>query len=163
MAVRILGNQRELHPKHQFIVEIDGVSSTGFSKMSELSQEHAKIEYWEGGSIIPWKVPGRTTMSDVTLEHGASSDQDFYLWAQSVTNAAAGSFPTRGAGDNTPTYMRNLDIIQLDRDGTTALRSWRLHNAWVQKFVAGEWDNNTDEVVIEMLTLTYDYFTLFQT
>ncbi len=28
------------------------------------------------------------------------------------------------------------------------------------KFVAGEWDNESDENVIEQVTLTYDFFTL---
>ncbi|HBQ18605.1 MAG TPA: phage tail protein, partial [Myxococcales bacterium] len=30
--------------------------------------------------------------------------------------------------------------------------------AWPVKFVAGEWDNDSDEVVIESVTLTYDWF-----
>ena len=40
------------------------------------------------------------------------------------------------------------------------LRRWRLTGAWPVKFVAGEWDNNADENVIESVTLTYDVFTL---
>jgi hypothetical protein len=30
------------------------------------------------------------------------------------------------------------------------------------KFVAGEWDNESDENVIESVTLTYDFFELVQ-
>jgi len=30
------------------------------------------------------------------------------------------------------------------------------------KFVAGNWDNEADEYVIESVTLTYDYFELVQ-
>jgi hypothetical protein len=30
------------------------------------------------------------------------------------------------------------------------------------KFVAGEWDNEADENVIESVTLTFDYFELVQ-
>ena len=162
MGVRILGTQRELHPKHQFVIEVDGFQTSAFQKCSELSQEAAKIEYWEGGSIIPWKVPGRVTMSDVTLERGTSRDRDFFNWALQVSNASAGAYPTRGLGLNTPFYFRNLDIVQLDRDAVTALRTWRLHNAWAMKFIAGDWDNTADEVVVEQITLTFDFFTLFQ-
>jgi phage tail-like protein len=58
-------------------------------------------------------------------------------------------------------YKRNLDIVQQDRDGTT-LRRWSLTGAWPVKFVAGEWDNEADENVIESVTLTFDFFELVQ-
>ena len=55
----------------------------------------------------------------------------------------------------------NLDLVQQDRDGTT-LRRWSLSRAWPTKFVAGEWDNESDENVIESVTLTFDFFELIQ-
>ncbi len=51
--------------------------------------------------------------------------------------------------------------MRQDRDGTT-LRRWSLSRAWPTKFVAGEWDNESDENVIEQVTLTYDFFELVQ-
>jgi hypothetical protein len=45
-------------------------------------------------------------------------------------------------------YKRNLDVVQQDRDGVT-LRRWSLSRAWPIKFVAGEWDNESDENIIE--------------
>ena len=164
--IRVLGDQRQLFPKHQFIVKIhQGGISAGFQKCSELSSEVAKIEYHEGGSQIPWKIPGRVTMTDITLERGASSSSLFYDWMISVANASVnvqtGAQPTtRGWGQITPYYMRDLTIIQLDRDGLIANspRKWFCKNAWVQKFTAGDWDNTADEVVIEALTLTFDWF-----
>jgi len=156
-----LGQPRSFHDKFKFIVEIDGIQSAGFNKMSELSVEAAKIEYSEGGALIPHKSPGRLTFTDVTLERGATEDLDMYAWFNDVANAAsfgAGAVPAgQGAGLPDPLYKRTLDVIQQDRDGTT-LRRWRLYNAWPQKFVAGEWDNDSDEKVIEMVTLTYDFF-----
>jgi len=56
-------------------------------------------------------------------------------------------------------YKRNLSIVQLDRDGET-LRRWNIFGAWPTQYVAGEWDNDSDEKVIEMVTLPYDYFEL---
>lgn len=160
--IRMLGSQRELFPKHQFLVEVEPGMSAGFQKCGELSYEVAKIEYWEGGSMIPWKAPGRVTMADVSLERGASSSRKFYEWAMLVCDASVGNFPTRGAGALTPSYLKDIDIIQLDRDGMTELRIWRVYNCWAQKFVAGEWDNTADEAVIESMTLTYDFFELIQ-
>jgi hypothetical protein len=55
----------------------------------------------------------------------------------------------------------NLDIVQQDRDCTT-LRRWSLSRAWPVKFVAGEWDNEADEKVIESVTLTHEFFEMMQ-
>ena len=56
-------------------------------------------------------------------------------------------------------YMRNLDMVQQNRNGTT-LQRWTLTGAWPVKLVAGEWDNESDENVIESVTLTYDFLEL---
>jgi phage tail-like protein len=161
MEINVIGSQRELFPKHLFLVHVDPAWSAGFQKCSELSYEIAKIEYWEGGSIIPWKVPGRVTVADITLERGASKSKSFYLWCLQVANATITRFPTRGRGDKVPGYLKQIEIVQMDRDAdeNKPVAKYRLHNAWVQKFVAGEWDNTTDEVVIESLTVSFDFFT----
>jgi phage tail-like protein len=91
----------------------------------------------------------------VTLERGATTDRDLFDWLTQVADATA------NAGLVEPEFKRNLDILQQDRDGST-LRRWRLSGAWPVKLVAGEWDNNADENVIESVTLTYDFFTLEQ-
>ncbi len=151
----VIGNPRTFHKKFKFIVEIDGVVSAGFQKCSELSVEVANVQYYEGGSLIPNKSPGRLTFADVTLERGATSDKDLFDWLTQVADAAA------NAGLNEPEFKRNLDIVQQDRDGST-LRRWSLTGAWPVKFVAGDWDNEADENVIETVTLTYDFFELKQ-
>lgn len=149
----IIGTPRTFHKKFKFLVEVDQLASAGFQKASELSVEVAAIEYHEGGSLIPNKSPGRLKFSDITLERGATKDQDLFDWFSEVAEAAA------NAGLVEPLFKRNVDIVQQDRDGTT-LRRWSLSGAWPTKFVAGAWDNEADENVIESVTLTYDFFTL---
>ena len=138
----VIGTPRTFHKRFKFIVEIDDIASAGFQKCSELSVEVANVQYYEGGTLIPNKSPGRLTFADVTLERGATSDRDLFDWLTQVADASA------NAGLNEPEFKRNLDIIQQDRDGST-LRRWRLSGAWPVKFVAGEWDNEagrTDDV-----------------
>jgi len=159
--IKLLGGQRELFPKHQFLVR-SRLWSAAFQTCSELSKEIAKIEYWEGGSIIPWKVPGRTTYTDITLERGASTSRAFYDYAVKVSNEAGGAYQfTRGEGENID-YREDLTIEQLDRDSRTIKRAWLVKNSFPVKFVAGDWDNTADEVVIESMTFTLDYFKLKQ-
>lgn len=151
----VMGSPRSHHKRFKFLCEADDVSYAGFQKCSELSVEVASVVYFEGGSLIAHKSPGRLTFSDVTLERGATRDTDLFHWFQDVANTASGlGLPDAG-------YKRSLDIVQQDRDGTT-LRRWSLSGAWPVKFVAGEWDNEADENVIESVTLTYDHFTLNQ-
>lgn len=149
----VIGQPRSFHKKFKFVVEIDDISHAGFQKCSELSVEVAKIQYFEGGALIPNKSPGRLTFADVTLERGATQDQDLFDWFQDVATVSS------GLGLTGVSYKRNLDIVQQDRDGST-LRRWTLYRAWPVKFVAGDWDNEADEHVIESVTLTYDYFDL---
>ena len=151
----IIGAPRTFHKRFRFLCEVDGLASSGFQKCSELSVEVANVQYFEGGSLIPNKSPGRLTFADVTLERGATKDRDLFDWFQDVAITSSGL----GLPDNG--YKRNLDIVQQDRDGTT-LRRWSLAHAWPVKFVAGEWDNEADENVIESVTLTYDFFELVQ-
>ncbi|MFI5300363.1 MAG: phage tail protein [Polyangiales bacterium] len=151
----IIGSPRSFHKKFKFLCEVDFLGSAAFAKCSELSAECAVVVYSEGGSLIPNKSPGRLTFADVTLERGASQDHDLFDWFQDVAIAAS------GLGMVDPFYKRGLDIVQQDRDGTT-LRRWSLANAWPTKFVAGDWDNGSDEVVIEQVTLAYDFFDLTQ-
>jgi len=147
----VIGTPRSFFKRFSFVIEAE-LDNAGFQKCSELSVEVANIEYHEGGGLIPNKSPGRMKFSDVTLERGATRDVDLLNWFSQVANAAANS------GLVEPRFKRDIDIVQLDRDGTT-LRRWTLSNAWPIKFVAGAWDNESDELVIESVTLTYDFFT----
>ena len=60
----VIGKPRSFHKKFKFIVEIDGVGHAGFQKCSELSVEVANVQYFEGGTLIPNKSPGRLTFAD---------------------------------------------------------------------------------------------------
>lgn len=158
----VIGSPRTFHSKFKFVVDIDNIASAGFQNCSELSAEIAKIEYYEGGSLIANKSPGRVSFSDITLERGATNDRDLYDWFKEVVDVAAGNDLTgQGLGSAEPDFRRSVSIVQMARDGTR-VRRWDVTNAWPTKFVAGEWDNNSDENNIESVTLTYDTFDLVQ-
>jgi len=145
----MFGEARSYHKKFKFVIEIDGFAFSGFQKCSELEAEVAVIEQWEGGTVIANKSPGRLKTSNLTLERGATKDLDCWNWFKQVIDMAAGT----GLKDSE--YKKNLDIVQLDRDGTE-LRRWSLYGAWPTKFTAGDWDNDADENVIEKMELAFD-------
>lgn len=150
----IIGTPRSFFNKFKFLVEIDNITYAGFTSCSELSAEFAKIEHWEGGSLIAKKSPGRLTYPDITLERGATTDMELYRWFEKVGRASAG---LGGAGAPDDSYKRSFDIVQLDRDDTV-LQRWSVANAWPTKFVAGAWDNASDDKVMTSVTLAIDYF-----
>lgn len=148
----IAGSPRIFEDKFSFVVEIDGIAHAGFQKCSELSFEIDKVEYREGGRKHAFKSPGLVNYTDVTLERGAvADDSDLHTWAEE--SAAV----VEEAGVVEPEFRRNLDIVVKDRDGTP-LKRWRLIDAWVQKYVAGEWDNEASEKTIEQVVIVYDSF-----
>jgi len=155
----VIGTPRVFQKKFSFIVEIEGFTSAAFTKMSAIEAEIAKVEQWQGGTLISDKSPGRVTTSDVTLERGVSSRNfDMWNWWLDVVRMSAGvGDGGSGLGLVDPFYKRQVELIQLDRSGAE-LRSWTLEGAWPTKMVVGDWDNEADENVIEMLTLTFDTF-----
>lgn len=152
----IPGKGRKFYTKFAFIVEVEDLGSAMFSKAGPLEIELNEIQYYEGGAILPEKIPGRATVSDITLERGSSNDRDLYDWFRKVLAQQAGT----GLPDDN--FKRTIEIIQLDRDETVAKR-WVIYNAWPKKFIAGDWDNDSDELNMESVVLACDSFDLIQT
>lgn len=149
----IIGSAKKFFRKYSFQVQIPGFLNTGFQDCSELKHDVAKIQYYEGGAIAPIQLPGRVTIPDVTLSRGATEDPDMYNWAAEVVDIL------KNGGLVDPKYKRVCDIVQVDRDSTTILARWRLFGAWPVTFTAGSWDNNADELVMEVLGLAVDAYT----
>lgn len=147
----VIGAPRNFNVRWKFIVEIDGFTYAGFQTCSELSVEAAEVTHYEGGVIIPDKQPGKLTFADLTLTRGATLDREIYDWMILVGDAA------KHTGLVAEGYKRNATIVQQDRDGRTKVR-WQVYGAWPKKFVAGDWDNDSDEVVIEQVVIAYDRF-----
>lgn len=147
----IAGTPRNFHKKFAFRLESEGLSYGGFNKCSEIKATVAVVEQYEGGALTPDKSPGRVTIADITLERGASQDDDLWQWFKEVVRVRANSGVVDGA------YKRDLTLLQLDRDGTV-IRKWELYGAWPNDFVAGDWDNDADENVMEKVVLSIDAF-----
>ena len=147
----IIGAPRSFHDRHKFILEIPGFDYTGFEKCSELKATVALRKHYEGGGSLPHKGPGRFDMDNVTLERGATNNLDMYRWFVQVAQLASGT------GQVSPHFKRDISVVQLSRSGVALLR-WHVYGVFPVEFVAGEWDNSSDEVVISKLVLAADYF-----
>lgn len=128
-----------------FVVEIDGVESAGFSEVDLPAGEIEVIEYREGADRVSSsrKLPGRVTSTNVVLERGIAGGLELFEWWKSVRD---------GVLDR-----RNVAIVLLD-EARNPVQRWQLRNAWPTKLAYSRLDGLGNEVAIETLELTYEGF-----
>lgn len=148
-----LASNRKLFEIFNFGLSIDGGTTSGFSKISELRTNISTIAYREAGSVLNIKDPNEVDFNDITLDTGMSNDLTFYTWTTNIIQAIMGF----SGGLPTTLDKRNATIYCYNRD-KSAGKKIHLYNAFPVGFVAGEWDNNEDRVIIERLTLTFDFY-----
>jgi phage tail-like protein len=121
-----------------FLVEIDGISSAGFSECSGLSLEVDVIEYREGGDNVVRKLPGLRKVGDVTLKRGVINSGELENWIRNVAN---------GVSDR-----RNCAVILLDEERNPVVR-WILSDAFPRKWEGPHLNGKGNDVAIESLTI----------
>ena len=137
------------YKKFKFIIEIDNIVSSAFSKCSGLNFDIAKVEHKQGGVLAPIKAPGGVTYEDIVLTRGLCQDKDLWRWFKDTYNAA------KGTGLDEPELKRSFDIVQLNRAGEEEER-WHVKGAWCCNYATEDWDNDADEIQLETVTLCCD-------
>ncbi len=142
MALRTI----EADPLQSFMfrVSIPGLpTGVGFQKVGGLSREVEVVEYLENMYDHTHKLPGRETVSDVTFERGMYADDYLQGIYEKVFN------------NNT---VRNTVVIQVcDRFGKIR-REFKCAEAWFSKYECADLDATSSDVIIETLTMTFEYF-----
>ena len=127
-----------------FKVQIAGLpTGVGFQKVGGLSREVAVVEYLENMYSHTHKLPGRESVGEVTFERGMYKDDYLQSLYESVFNNSA---------------SRSTVIIQVtDRLGKVR-REFQLAECWFSKYEVGDLDATSDDVIIETLTMQFEYF-----
>lgn len=121
----------------KFRVRVDGAVIAGVTKVSALGRSVAPNEVKEAGDAFgPRQMPGMVSFDEVTLEQGWSADRTFERWANQVLKLHA---DPAGARD----FKRTVFIEMFDLkgnvgspSGSSPLQRYKLHRAWVSKYVA---------------------------
>ncbi|HEY0502493.1 MAG TPA: phage tail protein [Lysobacter sp.] len=121
----------------KFRVRVDGAVIAGVTKVSALGRSVAPNEVKEAGDAFgPRHMPGMVSFDEVTLEQGWSADRTFERWANQVLKLHA---DPAGARD----FKRTVFIEMFDLkgnvgspSGSSPLQRYKLHRAWVSKYVA---------------------------
>ena len=130
-----------------FRVTIDADDTIGFQKVSGLNREVEVIEYMEGMYERAHKLAGRESVGEITLERGMYADgkmQNYYEALFKDINA-----------------RHTISIQILDRVGNVR-REFELSECWFSKFEIGDLDATSSDVIIETLTVQFEYFMVVQ-
>ncbi len=156
MSNNVAGVAKEMDVERLFLVQIDGFQDTHFAESSEISVELKTYKYEPGGQMLATKgYTGKAEVADITLKRGVCRDFDAYTWLMMSANLAAAAVDGQ-AGLPGRTATRTGDWVQLDTDKSVK-RKYRLVGMRIKKLVAGKWDGKSDSVVIEEITIEYDF------
>lgn len=121
----------------KFRVRVDGNVIAGVTKVSALSRSVAPNEIKEAGDAFgPRHMPGMVSFEEVTLEQGWCADTTFERWANQVLQLHAD--PAGAKNFKRTVFIETFDLKANvgSSSGSAPLRRYKLHRAWVSKFVA---------------------------
>lgn len=116
----------------------------GFTKVSGLSREVSVVEYFENMYDHAYKLPGRESVQEVTFEKGMYADTTFVDEFEKVLKG-------------TKNEARHEVTIQIMNRFNEVARTFKLFEAWFSKYEVGDLDAGSDDVIVETLTVQFEY------
>lgn len=128
----------------RFLLEIDGITSGGFTRVKGLSREVKYESYREGGvNEYEHKLVTQVIYPVVVLERGLALD-DLWTWAQKMAD-----------GDIPPESLRKNVRIRLQDEAGEKIWAWQIEYALPVKWSVSDLDATSPQVVMESLELAH--------
>nr|DAJ02123.1 MAG TPA: major tail protein [Caudoviricetes sp.] len=126
----------------KFRISIPGLpDSCGFSKISGLTMEIGVTEYDEGGYDVTHKLQGKAKGGELTCEKGAfPSTQVEQVFRKALSSKE-----------------RSTIVVNLLDSRGKVQRTWKFAECWCSKWELGDLDASSEDVLMETLTLQYEY------
>ena len=136
------GGRNDPYRKFNFVVEIDGIESSGFLSVDGLESANEVVDYREGNEMTtPRKLPGLTKFSNITLKRGMTTNRDLWEWRKKVLDGA--------------TERRNGAIVVLNEAREQVLRL-TFRNAWPCRWKVSGLDALESQVLVEEIELVVE-------
>jgi phage tail-like protein len=133
------GDRNDPYSSFNFLVEIDGVTTAGFSECTGINTETDPIEYRNGNEdITVRKLPGLKKFGNITLKRGFTTSKELWDWRKKVMDGK--------------TERKSGAIVLLNEARQPALR-WNFREAWPRKLDAPSFNAKNNEVAIETLEI----------
>ena len=130
-----------------FRVQLSGMSGElGFTKVAGLSREVAVVEYFENMYEHAHTLPGRESVGEIACEKGMYEDKAYVKEYEKVLGAEKNG-------------CRHEVIIKILNRFSEVKRTFTLYEAWCSKYEVGDLDSSSDDVIVETLTVQYEYMT----
>ena len=129
-----------------FMVEIDGITQASFIECSGLEATTEVIEIRSGGDpTTVYKLPGKTSYSDITLKWGTTSSAELWSWRQDVINGVIN--------------RQNGSVVLYDLANQTEVARWNFFSAWPTKWDGPSLNAKGNDISIETLVLAVERLT----
>ncbi len=136
------GGRHDPYRKFNFVVEIDGIASSGFLSVDGLELANEVVDYREGNEqAMARKLPGLAKVSNITLKRGLTTNRDLWEWRKTVLDGV--------------TERRDGSIIILNESREQVLRL-NFRNAWPCRWSISGLDALESDVLIEEIELVVE-------
>lgn len=123
-----------------FGLQVEGETIAFFLRLTGLGAGTHVIEYREGGRPgNVRKLPGRTDVHDITLEHGIANSARMWEWLDKSMKGTV--------------ERRNVSIVLYGPDGVQEAARWNLTGVWPSESRVKDFDAQGNDVLIECMTL----------
>lgn len=124
----------------RFLLEIEGITSGGFTRVKGLSREVKHESYREGGvNEYEHKLITQVSYPVIVLERGLVLD-DLWKWAQAVADGEV---------------QRKTIRIRLQNEAGEMMFAWQIEHAIPVKWAASDLDAQASQIVMESLELAH--------
>ncbi|MCX7288985.1 MAG: phage tail protein [Rhodobacterales bacterium] len=136
------GDRIDPFAQFNFLIEIDGVTTAGFTEVSGLETTQETIDYREGSDdTVLKKLPGLKTFPNIVLKRGRTKNTDLWLWRKTTLDGK--------------TERRSGAIILLDEERREALRV-NFREGWLCKWEGPALNATTNEVAVEGVEICHE-------
>ncbi len=134
---------RRLDPYHgyNFLVEIDGLLTGGFSRVDGLSSSVQVEEFHEGGDLVGARhLVGPTQWTNLKFSHGVAEIDTLWNWYKATARGVI--------------KRKNGTIIMLDRK-QYPVTMWTFRDALPVQWTGPAFDGSSSEIAVESLELAH--------
>lgn len=130
------------YAKYNFLLEISGITSAGFTEVGGLTFEQDVIEYREGADTASVrKFPGLRKYANITLKRGYTQNKELWNWRKSTIDGL--------------TKRKDGAIILLDEARKPALR-WEFAEGWISKYEGPALNATANEAAVESVEIAVE-------
>jgi phage tail-like protein len=130
------------YAKYNFLLELGGIASAGFTEVGGLTFEQDVIEYREGSDTASVrKMPGLRKYANITLKRGYTQNTELWDWRKTTIDGL--------------TERKDGAIILLDEARKPALR-WEFAEGWISKYEGPALNSTANEAAIESIEIAVE-------